>query len=45
MTEGAPINAGTGFFRDLTNLLNIDYSHNYLSNSKIGNDALRNPSV
>ena len=46
MTEGAPINAGTGFFRDLTNLLNIDYSHNYLSNSKeIGNDALRNPNV
>ena len=46
MTEGAPINAGTGFFRDLTNLLNIDYSHNCLSNSKeIGNNALSNPNV
>ena len=46
MTEGALINAGTGFFRDLTNLLNINYSHNCLSNSKeIGNDALRNPNV
>ena len=34
------------FIRDLTNLLNIDYSHNYLSNSKeIGNNALRNPNV
>ena len=46
MTEVALINVGTGIFRDLTNLLNIDYSHNYLSNSKeIGNDALRNPIV
>ena len=46
MTEGALIKAGTGFFRDLTNLLNIDYSHNCLSNSKeIGNDKIRNPNV
>ena len=45
-TEYASINAENGFFRDLTNLLNIDYSHNYLSNSKeIGNNALRNPNV
>ena len=46
MTEVALINVGTGFFRDLTNLLNINYSHNCLSNSKeIGNDALSNPNV
>ena len=46
MTEVALISVRTGHFRDLTNLLNIDYSHNYLSNSKeIGNDALINPNV
>ena len=46
MTEVALINVGTGFFRDLTNLLNIDYSHNCLLISKeIDNDALNNPNV
>ena len=46
MTEVALINLGTGFFRDLTNLLNIDYSHNCLLISKeIGNDALNNTNV
>ena len=46
MTEITLINIGTGFFRDLTNLLNIDYSHNFLLISKeIGNDALNNPNV
>ena len=46
MTEVALINVGTGFFRDLTNLLNINYSHNCLLISKeIDNDALNNPNV
>ena len=46
MTEGALINAGTGFFRDLTNLLNIDYSHNCLFISKeIVNEELNNPNA
>ena len=46
MTKVALINVGTGFVRDLTNLLNIDYSHNCLLISKeIDNDALNNPNV
>ena len=44
MTEVALINVGTRFLRDLTNLLNIYYSHYCLLISKeIGNDALNNP--
>ena len=46
MTEVALISVRTGQFRDLTNLLNIDYSHNCLLSSKeIDNDALNNPNV
>ena len=46
MTEVALISVGTGHFRDLTYLLNIDYSHNCLLISKeIDNDALNNPNV
>ncbi len=46
MTEVALINLGTGFFRVLTNLLNINYSHNCLLISKeMGNEALNNPNV
>ena len=46
MTEVALISVRTGHFRDLTNLLNIDYSHNCLLISKeIGNDAFNNPNV
>ena len=46
MTEVALISVGTRHFRDLTNLLNMDYSQNCLLISKeIDNDALNNPKV
>ena len=46
MTEVALISVGTGHFRDLTNLSNIDDSHNFLLISKeINNNALNNPNI